>query len=226
MKSVIIMTIYEAMLQRNSVRRYTDEPLKIEDAEKINKMISSVNKESGLSFSLVTNEPAAFSGKMAEYGHFSGCTDYIVAVGKRGMDEEIGYYGEKIVLYCQSIGVNSCWVALTFNKNNVIKELKKCEKFYLVISLGYGVHQGRPHKNRPLEELYKCEGDMPQWFRNAMDGALTAPTAMNQQKFMFELIDDSTVRAKSSLGPYSKMDLGIVKYHFELGAGEHKFKWA
>jgi hypothetical protein len=25
---------------------------------------------------------------------------------------------------------------------------------------------------------------------------------------------------------YSKMDLGIVKYHFELGAGKENFEWA
>lgn len=219
------MDIITAMYQRNSVRRYTDEPLKIEDVERINAQISKINAESGLRFSLVTNEPEAFSGKMANYGHFSGCTDYIVCIGKKGRDEDIGYYGEKLVLFCQSIGVNSCWVALTYSKNKVKFILEKNEKFYIVISLGYGIHQGRPHKNKPLEELCKYKGEMPVWFENAMNGALTAPTAMNQQKFHFELIDGSKVKVKSLLGPYSKMDLGIVKYHFELGAGDFKFEW-
>ena len=162
---------------------------------------------------------------MAAYGHFSGCTDYIVCLGPKHRDEDIGYFGEKLVLFCQSIGVNSCWVALTFNKNKTKYELNKNEKFYIVISLGYGIHQGRPHKNKPVEELCSCKSEMPQWFQNAMNGALTAPTAMNQQKFYFELLDDNKVKAKSLLGPYSKMDLGIVKYHFELGAGETEFEW-
>ena len=219
------MDIITAMYERNSVRRYTDEPLRDIDIEKINSKIAEINEESGLRFILVTNEPEAFKGKMASYGHFSGCTDYIVCIGQKHRDEDIGYFGEKIVLFCQSIGVNSCWVALTYSKNKVKLSLNKGEKFYIVISLGYGIHQGRPHKNKPLEDLCRCEGEMPVWFKNAMNGALSAPTAMNQQKFHFELLDNSKVKAKALLGPYSKMDLGIVKYHFELGAGDYKFDW-
>ncbi len=219
------MDIITAMYERNSVRRYTDEPLRADDVEKINEEIEKINAESGLRFILVTNEPEAFTGKMASYGHFSGCTDYIVCIGHKHRDEDIGYFGEKLVLFCQSIGVNSCWVALTYSKGKVKFTLNKGEKFYIVISLGYGIHQGRPHKNKPLESLCKCNGEMPQWFKNAMDGAMTAPTAINQQKFYFELIGDKKVKAKALLGPYSKMDLGIVKYHFELGAGESEFEW-
>ncbi len=219
------MDIITAMYERNSVRRYTDEPLKADDVEKINAEIEKINKESGLRFILVTNEPEAFTGKMASYGHFSGCTDYIVCIGQKHRDEDIGYFGEKLVLFCQSIGVNSCWVALTYSKNKVKFNLNKGEKFYIVISLGYGVHQGRPHKNKPLEALCKYKGEMPLWFKNAMNGALTAPTAINQQKFLIELIDETKVKAKALLGPYSKMDLGIVKYHFELGAGDYNFEW-
>lgn len=219
------MDLVTAMHQRNSVRRYSDEPLKSEDVNKIKAEILKINAESGLRFELVTNEPEAFTGKMASYGHFSGCTDYIVCIGQKHRDEDIGYFGEKLVLFCQSIGVNSCWVALTYSKNKVKITLDKNEKFYIVISLGYGIHQGRPHKNRPVEELCSYKGKMPLWFENAMKGALTAPTAMNQQKFYFELIDDNKVKAKSLFGPYSKMDLGIVKYHFELGADETVFEW-
>lgn len=219
------MDLYKAMLERNSVRRYTDEPLKREHIEELNKAIEKVNIESGLHFQLVTNEPEAFQGKAASYGHFSGCTDYIVAVGEKGKDEEIGYYGEELVLVCQSLGINSCWVALTFNKRKVKAQVNNGEKFYLVISIGYGIHQGRPHKNRPLEELFSCDGDAPQWFMNGMKGALTAPTAVNQQKFHFTYKGDNKVKAKAFVGPYSKMDLGIVKYHFELGAKNKDLEW-
>ncbi len=219
------MDIIKAMYERNSVRRYTDAPLSQAHVELINAEIEKINIESGLRFSLVTNEPEAFTGKMASYGHFSGCTDYIVCIGQKHRDEDIGYFGEKLVLFCQSIGVNSCWVALTYSKGKVKYTLNKGEKFYIVISLGYGIHQGRPHKNKPLVDLCKCNGKMPEWFKKSMEGALTAPTAMNQQKFLFELVDDNKVKAKALLGPYSKMDLGIVKYHFELGSEGFNFEW-
>jgi len=35
--------------------------------------------------------------------------------------------------------------------------------------------------------------------------------------------EDGTVTAKARLGPYSRLDLGIVKYHFELLAGRDNF---
>ncbi len=40
---------------------------------------------------------------------------------------------------------------------------------------------------------------------------------MNQQKFRFQL-EGSVVRATPGRGFYTKIDLGIAKYHFELGA--------
>lgn len=48
---------------------------------------------------------------------------------------------------------------------------------------------------------------------------------MNQQKFMFRL-ENGRVSARAGLGFYSKVDLGIAKYHFELGAGKANFQWA
>ena len=219
------MDLYNAMTQRHSVRRYTDEPLKDEHIKVLNDAVEKVNKKSGLHFQLVTNEAEAFNGKAASYGHFSGCTDYIAAVGPKGKDGEIGYYGEELVLTAQSLGINSCWVALTFNKRKVKAEIGKSEKFYLVISLGYGVHQGRQHNNKPFEDVCSCDGEMPAWFRNGVNAALTAPTAMNQQKFHFTLKENDIVKAKALTGPYSKMDLGIAKYHFELGVKDYKFEW-
>lgn len=80
-------------------------------------------------------------------------------------------------------------------------------------------------KNKPIKSLYKADGIIPDWFKSGMEAAMTAPTAMNQQKFLFTL-KDGKVSAKAGLGFYSKIDLGIVKYHFELGAGPENFQWA
>jgi hypothetical protein len=57
---------------------------------------------------------------------------------------------------------------------------------------------------------------------NGVEAALLAPTAVNQQKFEFILHDDNRVEAiaKFSLIGYAHLDLGIAKYHFEVGAGQ------
>ena len=54
---------------------------------------------------------------------------------------------------------------------------------------------------------------------------MLAPTAMNQQKFVFYLSGKNTVTARAGAGFYTKIDLGIVKYHFEIGAGHENFNW-
>lgn len=67
--------------------------------------------------------------------------------------------------------------------------------------------------------------DMPDWFRNGVNAAFLAPAAVNQQKFTFTL-DGNKVSTKAGIGFYTKVDLGIVKCHFEIGAGKDNFMWA
>ena len=219
------MDIMQAMAERHSVRRYQEKPIEPEKIAEIQNAIDNINENTGLNIQLITDEPEAFTGAMASYGHFSGCSNYISICSENGRNEEIGYYGEELVLLCQMLGLNTCWVALTFSKAKTKYTCNKGEKLQIVISVGYGVHNGRPHKNKPLEELCTVNGESPEWFSKAMDAVMTAPTAMNQQKFHFTLVDENKVKAKALFGPYSKMDLGIAKYHFELGAGGHEFEW-
>ena len=185
--------------------------------------------EGGLHIQLVTAEPKAFNSIMAHYGKFSGVQNYIALIGKKGADleERLGYYGERLVLLAQTLGLNTCWVAMTFGKG-VAKSrctIAPGEKLVCVLSLGYGATQGVAHKSKPMEALCHVEGAMPDWFRKGMEAAMLAPTAMNQQKFMISL-SGNTVTAKSLGGFYSKTDLGIVKYHFEVGAGKENFIWS
>ena len=91
----------------------------------------------------------------------------------------------------------------------------------IVIALGYGETQGVPHKSKSMAELSKAD-ENAEWFTKGMEAVCLAPTAVNQQKFLFEL-KNSVVTAKALMGFYSKTDLGIAKYHFEAVTG-HKVK--
>lgn len=68
------------------------------------------------------------------------------------------------------------------------------------------------------------EGNVPEWFQKGVKASLLAPTAMNQQKYKFTL-NGNHVLAETGKGFYTKIDLGIAKYHFELGAGKENFSW-
>lgn len=220
------MDLSEAMKERHSVRQYRNQPLSAEVVSAMRNEIDACNHEGGLHIQLVTDEPKAFDGFMAHYGKFSGVRNYIALIGKKdaALDEKCGYYGERLVLKAQQLGLNTCWVALTYSKVKTAFVIDRGEKLCAVISIGYGETQGVSHKSRAVSEVAKTEGQMPGWFKNGVEAALLAPTAMNQQKFVFAL-DGKKVTAKAGKGFYTKLDLGIVKYHFEIGAGEERVQW-
>lgn len=220
------MTLKEAMQARHSVRQYREEALRKEDAALLREEIEACNAESGLHIQLVCGEPKAFSGLLARYGKFSGVTNYIALVGKKGPDlsETCGYFGERIVLRAQQIGLNTCWVAMTYSKVPSAFSVGEGEKLCAVIAVGYGKTQGSGHRVKSVREVTEGEPPFPEWFVSGVEAALLAPTAMNQQKFRFAL-HGNRVSATAGSGFYTKLDLGIVKYHFAMGAGADAFTW-
>lgn len=220
------MTIEEAMKERHSVRRYKDIPLNEEVLTELKNEIESCNKESGLHIQLITNEPKAFDSTMAHYGKFSGVKNYIALIGKKSdkLDELCGYYGERVVLKAQQLGLNTCWVAMSYKKIPQVFNIGKGEKLTVVISLGYGETMGVMHKSKEPADVSDLSENSPAWFKSGVEAALLAPTAINQQKFYFKQ-NGNKVSAKAKLGFYAKLDLGIAKYHFELGAGKDNFDW-
>ena len=221
------MNVMEAMTARHSVRQYADKAIEPEKLAALEQEITACNQEGGLHIQLVKDEPMAFDGFMAHYGKFSGVRNNIARIGPKGadLDEKCGYYGERLVLLAQMLGLNTCWVAMTYSKIKTAFTVDAGEKLCVVISLGCGKTQGVAHKSKTFEEVTQATGEVPAWFRVGVEAALLAPTAMNQQKFLLTL-SGSQVTAKAGVAFYSKVDLGIVKYHFELGAGKENFSWA
>ena len=221
------MTQMEAIRDRHSVRRYKDTPIADELVTALNQEIAQINKESGLHIQLVLNEPKAFNTKFAHYGRFEGVTNYFAMVGPKGADlkESCGYYGERLVIKAQQLGLHTCWVGLHYKTVPDAFTVNKGEKLALVITVGYGKTRGGRRKSKTAEQVSNVTEASPHWFRQGVEAALLAPTAVNQQQFMFTLHKDGTVSARSKIGPMANIDLGIVKYHFEVGAGTENFAW-
>ena len=229
------MTLQEAILARHSVRAYKGQPLTDADARALQDKIEQLNREGQLHIQLIRNEPKAFLGPFARYGKFRGVTDYLVMAGVKAddLDDRIGYYGEQLVLFAQTIGLNTCWVGLSYTKIPGTYVLNEGEVIQAYISIGYGETQGVTHNIKRIDQVSNVSDDSPEWFRRGVEAALLAPTAINQQKFSFELLPTEDgqlprVIAKRhfSLVGYTQMDLGIAKYHFELAAGPENFHWA
>lgn len=222
------MDFNQAILERHSVRQYVDKPISDDIKVKLTKYVAQQNDESGLHIQAVFDEPRAFNSSsfMADYGSFKNVTNYIALVGKKtaDLDEKCGYYGEKIVLFAQMLGLNTCWVGMSYSKSKARFDIEKDKKLCLVIALGYGKNQGKPHKSKTYDAVAKSSVPAPDWFKNGIRAALLAPTAINQQKFKF-YYDGKCVDAKAGIGFFSKVDLGIAKAHFEIGAGKENVVW-
>ena len=210
-----MMEILEIIKSRHSVRQYRNQTIEESKREELNTCIKEANEESHLSIQVFYDEPKCFDSFMAHYGKFTNVGNYIAIVGNKSDQEKAGYYGEKIVLKCQEMGLNTCWVAMTHGKSQA--KIKKGQKLLILISLGYGDTQGVAHRSKSIKELSHADEET-EWFTKGMEAVCLAPTAMNQQKFLFEL-KNGVVTAKSLGGFYSKIDLGIAKYNFEAVTG-------
>lgn len=221
------MDILEAVAKRHSVRSYTDKKIEGEVLTELLQEIEKSNKDGDLSLQLVTNEDGAFSGRLAEKGGFKGAHNYIAVVGKKSdsLEERCGYYGEKVVLKAQMLGLNTCWVVGTYNKRKVKCNINKGEKLVCVIAIGYGENQGKPHTNTLIDFLFRLRGDMPSWFMEGMQCAMLAPTAMNKQKFCFKMLDNNKIKAEATSKFCGGLNLGIAKLHFEIGAGDAEYEF-
>ena len=235
------MTLQEAIKVRHSVRQYLDKPIEAEKIAQLQALIDENNRKAGLHMQLVTNEPKAFAQGMAKYGKFSGVCNYIAMICKKGDDTVLGYYGEQIVLLAQTLGLNTCWVGLTFSKQPDKFEVRDGEHLVCLVPVGYGATQGVQHpQKKTINDV--CEdkrnltpnsadgltSNLPTWFVRGVEAALLAPTAVNQQLFRFVLSEGNKVEAKkvfsltNGMG-YAPIDLGIVKCHFEIAAGKENF---
>lgn len=214
------MDIIQAIEQRHAVRSYTDKEIEEDKITALNQEIEKCNRLGNLHIQLILNDPKVFTGFMAHYGNFKNVRNYIALVGQKSpdLDERVGYYGERLVLKAQQLGLNTCWVAGTYKKRKCKCTIESGEKIVCVIAIGYGETQGVPHKIKPIEKLCSVTGEAPAWFEKGMHCAMLAPTALNQQKFFFTY-DGKSLKLEPSKGAYTNVDLGIVTYHFELGSG-------
>ena len=218
------MEIEELIKNRHSVRRYKDIKLKDSDITKINEYIKEIN-QNDLSFELVTNQNI-FKNLILGYGFIKGCNNYIIMGGKDNelLEEKVGYFGEELVLKLLDLGIQSCFVGGTYKKKKVKNELKDGYRNVLVLAIGYGENNGKLAKTKTFDDI-SISKDVPDWYKKGIELVLLAPSAVNQKKWEFEFIAPNQVRIKSFGIHFPKVDLGIAKYHFEIGAGKDNFKW-
>ncbi len=220
------MTIKEAVKERHMVRQYTDKTIPADIVKLINARIAENNKKYNLHLTLVVDNSDGI-GTMAKLLLSKTVNNYIVLAGTDTprLDEKLGYCGADLILYAQTLGLNTWWVGGMFNGRGALKNLSnKKVRVNGVIAVGYGQTQGIPHKSKTAAEISEYKGDAPQWFTDGVEALLYAPTALNKQPYVVKG-DGNKVSISAGDGHFSGIDLGIGKYHFEVGAGKENFEW-
>ncbi len=215
----------QAIPLRHSVRHYLPTPIPHDILSLIAAEIDRINMRHGYSFKVVVDEPKSFKNIFA-YGKFENVRNYIIVSAPRGNQHSrlCGYEGERLVLALQALGLNTCWVGLSYSKNSEFFTIPDGHKIRCVISFGYGTSQGADRKTKPIERLSNATPSSPQWFVEGMKAVQLSPTAINQQKFRFTLRPDGTLTAETifSMVGYTHIDLGIAIAHFNLSTPEHQ----
>lgn len=225
------MITVETIRERHSVREYDGKPLARVEFDALGAVVRECARESSLDIQLVGDNPEVFN-VIARFGLIRGCRTHVAFVvddakaGDVAADEALGYWGQRIVLAAQDMGLNTCWCALCSRKKSraVVAPGKKIR---LVIAVGHGKTQGFSRKTKSVEALSSVEcAKAPAWFAAAMEAAQLAPTAMNNQNFKITLLSDGkTVRIDAPQSGFNVIDEGIVRCNFEIAANEAGADW-
>ena len=217
------MDLKEAMEQRHMVRKYTDKIISDDLIEKISNRIKENNEKYNINMKLMTNNEEAVSA-IIKLVLAKGVKNYIILAGDKesNLDEKLGYSGCDIILYAQTLGLNTWWVGGTFNRR--VSKFVDNKKVIGIIAIGYGQTQGMPHKSKIVEDVSKYNGDSPEWFLNGIKASLLAPTALNKQDYKI-IGNGNKVKIDINNGIFTGANKGLIKYHFELGAGKENFEW-
>ena len=217
---------------RTSRRTYRDEKMKPDTVKRIQALVDLCNKESGLAIRFVENGTKLFQSFSSSYGMFHGVQSYFALAGGKkfpNLPELAGYYGELLVLECTDLGLGTCWVGGTYDKEVCQKQIGLTEEEDLLAVIPVGcIDQQKTlkekaigllgKKTKKLEEFIKPNTSLPEWVTKGIESVMKAPSAMNKQPVRFTY-EAGTVKADvDDKTSHQGIDLGIARAHFELGA--------
>ncbi len=229
------MDAFEIMKQRVSCRAFSEAEIEREKIEKLIACIDRINEEQGLHFQIYTGigkqqsvvglNRAMFSGKVFWYAALVGGEDEISA-------EKVGYYGEELVLLATSLGLGTCWVGGTYDRDSVNPQIEPGEKLWDVIPIGFPAEK-TPLKQRMIRNSLRkktpapkeiLEGDtayddLPEWVKTGLQAILDGPSAVN--RLPVHLVCENHnyyMKIYKKNSGFEWNDLGIAKYQFWYAA--------
>jgi hypothetical protein len=228
---------FEAIAIRASRRRFDGRPVRAEALQRIGAACRTVSEraDTGVRAVLVDARPdGVFTGLIGQYGAaVSGAPAFAAFLGGPDWDVDLGYIGEAVILAATAAGVDTCWIAGSFDPAAAAAyaDLAEGEQVRAVTPLGYGTSDVRgfervlnavvqPRARFDLERIAPGASSWPAWARVAAEAVRLAPSGKNRQPWRLRLEDDALVLALAPDGAYwtAWIDCGIAALHAELGA--------
>ncbi len=233
---------YPAINARRSRRAYDrSKTIGTEVKKKLHDVCSSFRPFGSVRVEFISEPPDdVFANALGFYGNIKGAPAFLAFIGDMSdpnAQEKMGYSGEAAVLEATSLGLGTCWVALTYNAKAVrsLVKIGQNEKLICVSPVGYTTATwsfeekaisgfGAYHQRKPLQSMVSglAETGWPDWARSAVEAARLAPSAMNRQPWGFGIEKSSITVSIKDRGPEfnvaRRLDCGIAMLHIELGA--------
>ena len=219
-----VRQMVQTIQTRRSHRHFTDELLSIEHASQVQRFIASLEppfKHSvRISYHIVPNG--------FDIVYFKGPRQFIALEAENSIAEQakLGFLGELIVLYCESLGIRTCWIG-HYKKNQVhnivYKDTERVgnRQLYCIIVIGYTPERTDlmdrfskkrfSKKNRDIASFLDSDSIklLSKELQFSLNLASKAPSAMNSQKWYYRIITDGSI---------TKVEVGKIK-------GYQHFKW-
>ena len=215
------MPVTDAMRARHVVRQYLDTPLPADVSAVLRERVIEANASHGTDIRLLTGSAPVY-GPLWGTVRARSVRNCLVLSGPDApdLDERLGHAGAALMLAAQDLGLNTWWSGGTFSKKAAARASGCTGRIAAVVAPLWGTVRARSVRNC----LVMAGPQAPDWFTQGVEAALLAPTAFGKQSFTLTG-KDGQVTIRCTEGDYAGQDRGIIKYHFEVGAGPDTFTW-
>lgn len=246
--------VEETVKKRYSVRNYKEQSIESEKRQAIESFIDSLENPFGpnVKFHTLNLQTGQNTQKLGTYGVIKGASNYIgTTITREPLAlEALGYEFEALVLYLADLGLGTCWLGGTFDRQSFSNAMKieADEIFPIITPVGYAADH-KHFKEKAMRRLIKAD-QRKEWnelfFINDFQSPLTeaaagdlafalamvrlGPSASNKQPWRILLKDGNCHFYEAKEPGYSKtfsydiqrVDMGIAAAHFDFAMNEKK----
>jgi hypothetical protein len=226
----------DAMQSRISSRRYNGEAIDAALLDRLDRTCQRLSDTEAPARAVLVRQapPEVFTGLVGSYGRVEDSPSLVAFVGAGDAAHDIGYVGEAVILEATLLGLDTCWIAASFDPERAgrLAELGEGERVHAITALGHatdktGVSEKlmraslRARKRLPMDTIAPGHGDWPAWAREAAAALRLAPSGANKQPWRLHMDGDALVITEAPKVYWTApIDFGIAMLHAELGA-EH-----